>query len=53
MKQDFKGLAFRHGWAQARVAIARKLAIRLYIILRDRSIMRSMFDVVRLPECPK
>lgn len=35
LKQDYKRLAFRHGWAKARVAIARKLAIRLYIMLRD------------------
>lgn len=35
LKQDYKRLAFRHGWAKARVAVARKLAIRLYIMLRD------------------
>jgi transposase len=35
LKQDYKRLAFRHGWAKARVAVARKLAIRLYIRLRD------------------
>ncbi|MGH9437215.1 MAG: transposase [Terriglobia bacterium] len=35
LKQDYKRLAFRHGWARARVAVARKLAIRLYIMLRD------------------
>ncbi len=35
LKQDYKRLAFRHGWAKARVAVARKLAIRLYILLRD------------------
>jgi len=34
-KQDYKRVAFRHGWARARVMIARKLAIRLYIMLRD------------------
>lgn len=35
LKQDYKRTAFRHGWAKARVAVARKLAIRLYIMLRD------------------
>jgi len=35
LKQDYKRLAFRHGWAKARVAVARKLAIRLFILLRD------------------
>jgi len=35
LKQDYKRLAFRQGWAKARVAVARKLAIRLYILLRD------------------
>ncbi|MDE3179817.1 MAG: IS110 family transposase [Acidobacteriota bacterium] len=35
LKQDYKRLAFRHGWAKARVAVGRKLAIRLYIMLRD------------------
>ncbi|MGH9328505.1 MAG: IS110 family transposase, partial [Terriglobia bacterium] len=35
LKQDYKRLAFRHGWAKARVAVARKLAIRLYIMLRE------------------
>jgi transposase len=34
-KQDYKRVAFRHGWARARVMVARKLAIRLYIMLRD------------------
>lgn len=35
LKQDYKRMAFRHGWAKARVAVARKLAIRLFILLRD------------------
>jgi transposase len=35
LKQDYRRLAFRHGWAKARAAIARKLAIRLYILRRD------------------
>ncbi len=35
LKRDYKRWAFRHGWAKARVAVARKLAIRLYILLRD------------------
>ncbi len=36
LKQDYRRLAFRHGWAKARAAVARKLAIRLYILRRDR-----------------
>ena len=35
LKQDYRRLAFRHGWAKARAAVARKLAIRLYILRRD------------------
>lgn len=35
LKRDYKRLACRHGWARARGAMARKLAIRLYIMLRD------------------
>lgn len=35
LQQDYKRLAFRHGWAKARGAVARKLAIRLYIMQRD------------------
>lgn len=35
LKQDYKRLAFRHGWAKAQVAVARKLLIRLFILLRD------------------
>lgn len=35
LKQDYRRLAFRHGWAKGRVAVARKLAIRLYILRRD------------------
>jgi hypothetical protein len=35
LKQDYKRLAFRHGWAKARVAVARQLVIRLFILLRD------------------
>jgi len=35
LKQDYGRLAFKHGWAKARVAVARKLAVRLYTMLRD------------------
>lgn len=35
LKQDYRRLAFRHGWAKARAAVARKLAIRIYILRRD------------------
>ena len=35
LKQDYRCWAFRHGWAKARVAVARKLAVRLYTMLRD------------------
>ncbi|MGH9470785.1 MAG: transposase [Terriglobia bacterium] len=35
LKQDYQRLAFRHGGAKARVAVARKLAIRLYLMRRD------------------
>ena len=36
LKRAYRRLAFRKGAAIAKVAIARKLAIRLYIMLRDR-----------------
>jgi hypothetical protein len=35
------------------VAAARKLALRLYIMLAIRSIMPSLFAVVRLSGCPR
>lgn len=35
LRRDYKRLAFRHGWAKAQVAVARKLLIRLFILLRD------------------
>jgi len=35
LKQDYKRRACRHGWAKAQVAVARKLLIRLFILLRD------------------
>ena len=36
LQRCYKRLAFRKGAAHAKVAVARKLAIRLYIMLRDR-----------------
>jgi transposase len=36
LQRCYKRLAFRKGSAHAKVAVARKLAIRLYIMLRDR-----------------
>lgn len=36
LRRTYRRLAFRKGAASAKVAVARKLAIRLYIMLRDR-----------------
>ena len=36
LRRGYRRLAFRKGTAVAKVAVARKLAIRLYIMLRDR-----------------
>ncbi len=36
LRRAYRRLAFRKGVAMAKVAVARKLAIRLYIMLRDR-----------------
>ena len=36
LRRMYRRLAFRKGAASAKVAVARKLAIRLYIMLRDR-----------------
>jgi transposase len=35
LRRAYRRLAFRKGAAVAKVAVARKLAIRLYIMLRD------------------
>ena len=35
LQRVYRRLAFRKGAASAKVAVARKLAIRLYIMLRD------------------
>ncbi len=47
----YRRLAFRKGAASAKVAVARKLAIRLYIMLRDRIDTRSFVGEVRMPGC--
>ena len=36
LRRTYRRLVFRKGTAIAKVAVARKLAIRLYIMLRDR-----------------
>jgi transposase len=54
LRRAYRRLAFRRGAASAKMAVARKLAIRLYPAVRDcaiRSIMRSSVSGVRMPEC--
>ena len=36
LRRAYRRLTFRRGRASAKVAVARKLAIRLYIMLRDK-----------------
>jgi len=54
LRRAYRRLTFRRGRASAKVAVARKLAIRLYPAVRDcaiRSITKNSVGEVRLPEC--
>lgn len=49
LRQDYQRLKFRRGHAVAKVAIARKFAVRMYWMLR-RGNLRSRKETVRLVE---
>jgi transposase len=51
LQRAYRRLAFRKGAAVAKAAVARKLAIRLYIMLRDRIDYAGLVGGVRMPGC--
>jgi hypothetical protein len=51
LRQDYQRLKFRRGHAVAKVAIARKLAVRMYWMLRSGA--DSAFDLTILNACFK